>query len=232
LTVIAQVDGIYPWPYDGAWQAASAALLVIDMQRDFLDPQGWFALSGGTPAPLAAIVPAVAAVVGLARRLGIPVFYTVEAHRPDLADLPANKLWRSERLGRPIGAPGRLGRHLVRGEAGADIVPALAPKPGEPVVVKPGKSAFIATDLDQLLRRRGIRNLIFAGITTDGAVQCTLRDANDRGYECLILRDATASDVPEHHADQIHTLALAGGHYGSIATVADLAALLPAEAAA
>ena len=106
------------------------------------------------------------------------------------------------------------------------------PAHGEPIVAKPGKSAFIGSDFDQILRRRGVRNLVFAGITTDGAVQCTLRDANDRGYECLILEDATASDIPSHHADQIYTLALAGGHYGSIAKVSDFAAALASEVTA
>jgi biuret amidohydrolase len=229
--MIAQVRGIYPWPYDGLWQPTSAALIVVDMQRDFLDPDGWFALTRGATAPLTAIVPAVARALASARGTGLFVVFTVEAYRTDLADLPANKLWRSERLGRPIGVEGPLGRHLVQGSVGASIVEPLTPRPGEPVVIKPGKSAFIGTDLDHLLRKRGVRNLIFAGITTDGAVQCSLRDANDRGYECLILEDATASDLPSHHADQVHTLSLAGGHYGSIATVNSLISVMSPEAA-
>jgi biuret amidohydrolase len=219
INVFAQVDGLYPWPYDGPWAPDSAALIVVDMQRDFLEANGWFALSGGDIVSLAAIVPAVGQALLAGRRGSLFTVFTVEAHRPDLSDLPANKLWRSERLGAAIGSEGPLGRHLVRGARGADIAPPLKPDTGEPVVPKPGKSAFIGTDLDHLLRRRGIRNLVFAGITTDGAVQCTLRDANDRGYECLILEDATASDVPAHHADQIHTLSLAGGHYGSVTTL-------------
>jgi biuret amidohydrolase len=224
--MIAQVDGIYPWPYDGPWLQNSAALIVVDMQRDFLDPSGWFALTGGATAPLADIVPAVTRVLDAARSAGLFIVFTVEAYRPNLVDLPANRLWRSKRLGQAIGAVGPLGRHLVHGNGGADVIAPLAPRSGEPVASKPGKSAFIGTDLDHLLRKRGIRNLIFAGITTDGAVQCSLRDANDRGYECLILQDATASDMPKHHADQIHTLSLAGGHYGSIASVDDLISVL------
>jgi biuret amidohydrolase len=224
--MVAQVEGLYPWPYDGAWSPAASALLVTDMQRDFLDPAGWLALTGGATGPLAAVVPSISRLLEAARKAGLFVVFTVEAHRPDLIDLPANKLWRSERLGRAIGAEGPLGRHLVQGTAGATVVDPLAPRTGEPVVAKPGKSGFIGTDLDHLLRRRGIRNLIFAGITTDGAVQCTLRDANDRGYECLLLEDATASDVPSHHADQVHTLSLAGGHYGSITTVERLVSVL------
>jgi nicotinamidase-related amidase len=227
--MLQQVKGLYPWPYDGPWSRASAALIVVDMQRDFLELGGWFSLTNGDAGPLSAIVPRVAEALGLARQAGLLVVYTIEAHKPDLSDLPANKLWRSKRLGAAIGAVGPLGRHLVQEEAGSDIIPALAPIPGEPVVAKPGKSAFIGCDFEQLLRKRGIRNLIFAGITTDGAVQCTLRDANDRGYECLILEDAAASDLPAHHSAQIHTLALAGGHYGSIAATKDLAAVISPE---
>jgi nicotinamidase-related amidase len=119
---------------------------------------------------------------------------------------------------------------LISGEAGTTIISGLSPRAGEPVVEKPGKSAFIASDFDQLLRRRGIRNLVFAGITTDGAVQCTLRDANDRGYECLLLSNATASDVFRDHEDQVHTLSLAGGHYGSIATAEQFLAAIEGEA--
>jgi nicotinamidase-related amidase len=226
-----QVNGLYPWPFDGPWTAESTALLVIDMQRDHLNPEGWLALTGSDIAPLAAIVPAIAKVVAAMRRLGAMVIYTVEAHRPDLSDLPATKLWRSRRLGRAIGDAGPLGRHLVVGEPGTSIVPELAPRSGEPVIAKPGKSGFISTDLDQILRRGGCRNLVISGVTTDGAVQCTLRDANDRGYECLLLADATASDVPAHHADQVHTLSLAGGHYGSIAGVSDLIATITEVAA-
>lgn len=230
--MIVQVDGIYAWPYDGPWAPESTALVVVDMQRDFLEPRGWLALTGVDIAPLAAIVTAVGNVATVARKAGVSVIYTVEAYRADELDVPANRRWRSERLGHAIGSTGPLGRHLVAGDPGSDIVAALAPEAGEPVVAKPGKSAFIGSDFDQILRRRGVRNLVFAGITTDGAVQCTLRDANDRGYECLILEDATASDNASHHADQIHTLALAGGHYGSIAKVADFASALASEVAA
>ena len=138
------------------------------------------------------------------------------------------KRWRSARLGAEIGAAGALGRHLVRDEAGSDIVGEVAPAAGEPIADKPGKSAFYGCDLDALLRRRGVRNLIVCGVTTDGAVQCTLRDANDRGYECLLVADACASDVPADHDDQMHTLSLAGGHYGSVAATAAVCAALEA----
>jgi nicotinamidase-related amidase len=162
--------------------------------------------------------------------VGLLSIFTVEAHRPDLSDAPRNKIWRTKRLGRAIGEEGPLGRALIRGEPGSAVIGELSPRVGEPVVEKPGKSAFIASDFDQLLRRRGIRNLVFAGITTDGAVQCTLRDANDRGYECLLLSDATASDVLRDHEDQVHTLSLAGGHYGSIATVGQFLTAAEGEA--
>lgn len=127
--MIGQVEGIYRWPCDGPWVAASAALVVVDMQRDHLDPEGWFALTGGDAAALRRIVPACAEAIALARAAGLGIVYTVEAHREDLDDLPANKLWRTQRLGRAVGAPGPLGRHLVRGEAGAAVVSALAPGP-------------------------------------------------------------------------------------------------------
>ena len=223
-----QVDGIYPWPYDGPWATSSAALIVVDMQEDFLHPDGWFAITGGDPSLLRSAISPVARAIALARAHGMFVCYTIEAHRPDLADVPANKLWRSQRLGHAIGEVGRLGRHLIQGEAGTSICSELTPNGDEPIVLKPGKSAFIGSNFDQILRNRDIRNLIFVGITTDGAVQCTLRDANDRGYECLILTDATASDVLADHVDQIQTLALAGGHYGSIADLARLGAALDA----
>lgn len=229
--MLSQVDGLYAWPYDGPFAPASTALLVIDMQRDHLDPKGWLAVTGGNFAPLAAIVPKAAQALALARAAGLFVAFTVEGHRADLSDLPANKAWRSQKLGAPIGSQGILGRHLILGETGTAIIDGLEPRAGEPIVSKPGKSGFINTDLDQILRKRGIRNLIFAGVTTDGAVQCTLRDANDRGYECLLLEDASASDVAAHHADQVHTLSLAGGHYGSIATVDALAQSLASGSA-
>jgi hypothetical protein len=142
--MIAQVEGIYAWPYDGPWALSSTALVVVDMQRDFLEPDGWLALTGGATAPLAAILPAVGRALDAARRAGPFVTFTVEAYRGDLADLPANRLWRSERLGHAIGAMGPLGRHLVHGTDGAAIIDPLAPSIGEPIVAKPGKSAFIA----------------------------------------------------------------------------------------
>jgi len=216
---VAQVEGIYRWPYDGAYRPSGTALIVIDMQADYLDPHGWFARGGGDWRPLAAIVPPVARVLAAARAAGLFIVHTVEGHRADLSDLPPNKAWRADRIGAPIGALGPLGRALILGEAGTRPVAALSPLAGEPVVEKPVKSGFIGTDLDQVLRRRGVRDLIIVGVTTDGAVQCTLRDANDRGYECLLVSDATASDIAAHHDDQVHTLSLAGGHYGSIATV-------------
>jgi biuret amidohydrolase len=216
--LIQQVDGIYPWPYDGRWMPRSSALIVIDMQRDFLATDGWFSLTGGDTAPLMEVVPAIARTLEAARSAGLFVVFTIEAHRPDLADLPRNKYWRSRKLGCPIGEVGPLGQHLVRGTRGAEIVAPLHPRLSEPVIAKPGKSAFVATDIDHILRMHGIRNLIFVGVTTDGAVQCT-------------LRDATASDVRTHHVDQLHTLSLAGGVYGSIASVENLLRVLRPEGA-
>jgi nicotinamidase-related amidase len=225
-----QVNGIYPWPYDGIWKLSKTALVIVDMQQDYLSPQGWFAATGGDTSAFCQLVPQLQKLLRSARKAALPSIFTVEAHRADLSDVPQNKIWRMRRLGRAIGEEGPLGRALISGEAGSTVISGLSPRAGEPVVEKPGKSAFIASDFDQLLRRRGIRNLVFAGITTDGAVQCTLRDANDRGYECLLLSNATASDVLRDHEDQIHTLSLAGGHYGSIATAEQFLAAIEGEA--
>jgi nicotinamidase-related amidase len=225
-----QVRGIYPWPYDGIWKSSESALVIVDMQQDFLYPQGWFAATGGDTSAFCELVPQLQKLLSSVRKVGLPSIFTVEAHRADLSDVPQNKIWRTKRLGRAVGEEGPLGRALIRGEPGSTVISELSAMDGEPVVEKPGKSAFIASDFDQLLRRRGIRNLVFAGITTDGAVQCTLRDANDRGYECLLLSDATASDVLRDHEDQVHTLSLAGGLYGSIATVEQFLAAVEGEA--
>lgn len=225
-----QVSGIYPWPYDGIWKLSETALVIVDMQQDFLTPQGWFAATGGDTSAFCELIPQLQKLLSSVRKVGLPSIFTVEAHRADLSDVPQNKIWRTRRLGRAIGEEGPLGRALIRGEPGSTVISGLSPRVGEPVVEKPGKSAFIASDFDQLLRRRGIRNLVFAGITTDGAVQCTLRDANDRGYECLLLSDATASDVLRDHEDQVHTLSLAGGHYGFIATIVQFLSAVEGEA--
>ena len=212
------VPGLYPWPFDGNLQVASTALIVIDMQIDFCGEGGWISARGRDLSPLRKPIGPIAAVLEVMRGRGFPIIHTREGHRPDLSDLPANKRWRSAEDGAEIGAMGPLGRYLVRGEPTWDIVPELAPAEGEIIIDKPGKSAFYATDLDAILRRAGIRNLVVTGVTTDCCVQSTLRDANDRGYECLLLEDCCAAALEVNHLAQIEMLRLVGGHYGSITT--------------
>ena len=182
-------------PYDYTFEPAKTALIVIDMQRDFVEPGGFGEALGNDVSLLAAIVPTVGKLLKACRGAGMTVIHTREAHRPDLSDCPPAKLARGNSKMR-IGDPGPMGRILVSGEPGNDILPAVAPLPGEIVIDKPGKGAFYATALGEILRLRGITHLIFAGVTTEVCVQTTMREANDRGYECLLIEDATESYFP------------------------------------
>jgi len=209
---------------------ARTALIVIDMQRDFLEPGGFGETLGNDVSLLARAVVPTARVLEAARAAGILVIHTREGHRPDLSDAPPAKLERGEPSKR-IGDKGPMGRILIRGEAGHDIVPDLYPRAGEPVIDKPGKGAFFATDLDAMLRNFGVEYLLVCGVTTEVCVHTTIREGNDRGYRCIALGDCCASYFPEFHEMGLRMIAAQGGIFGwvssSNAAVAALNAVAP-----
>ena len=218
----------YPWPYDGDLRPENTALIVIDMQTDFCGKGGYIDLLGYDISVTRACVEPIKKVLHRMRRGGFHILHTREGHRPDLSDLPSNKRWRSRRLqggGSPqigIGDMGPCGRVLVRGEPGWDIIPELLPEPGEPVIDKPGKGSFYATDLDMILRGRGVKNIVFTGITTDVCVHTTMRDANDRGYECVILSDCCAATDAGNHAAALKMVTMQNGVFGAVSSASAL----------
>jgi nicotinamidase-related amidase len=211
---------------------ARTALLVIDMQRDFLDPGGYAAHAGLDTGALRRPIPAIRTLLATARRLGMLVVHTREGHRPDLSDCPPAKRERSRAAGAEIGSDGPLGRLLVRGEFGHDFIDELQPLPGEPVIDKPGYGAFHQTDLALILHTRDIRNLILTGVTTEVCVHSTLREAVDRGYRCVLASDACGSAHPHLHEAALQMVAVEGGLFGRVAaSIALIAALEPIQEA-
>ncbi|MBV8089517.1 MAG: cysteine hydrolase [Alphaproteobacteria bacterium] len=216
-------------PYPFEFDRARASVIIIDMQRDFLEPGGFGAALGNDVSLLRRTIAPTRRLLEKARAAGLSVIHTREGHRPDLADLPPAKKARG-RLAVGIGDLGPMGRILVRGEPGHDIIPELSPLPGEPVVDKPGKGAFFATDLDAVLKNRGIAQLFVCGVTTEVCVNTTVREANDRGYDCLVVADCVGSYFPEFQEMGLRMIKAQGGIFGWVATSDSVIAALPATA--
>lgn len=215
-----------PYPY--MLRPRHTALLVIDMQNDFCSPGGFGERLGNDITPTRTIIPCISALLDSFRARGLLVIHTREGHLPDLSDCPPSKQARMARSGAPIGEEGPMGRLLIRGEHGHDIIDELAPAPGEFIIDKPGKGAFWRTELDALLRSLDIHSLIVTGVTTHVCVHTTIREANDRGYDCLLVRDAAAAYDPIDHEAAVRMTVQQGGIFGFAALTEDILAALSA----
>jgi nicotinamidase-related amidase len=211
-------------PFDFEFDPATTALVMIDFQRDFMEPKGFGELLGNDVSLLRSTIAPAERVLAKAREVGLFVIHTREGHRADLSDCPAAKLTRGGQTF--IGTEGPMGRILVRGELGHDIVPELYPEPGEPIIDKPGKGSFYATDLDLILKDKGITSLVFCGVTTEVCVNTTMREANDRGFECLVLEDCVGSYFPEFQKAALDMIKAQGAIVGWVSNAdAAIAAL-------